>query len=243
MTDAHSARDRLALALDFADLDAARRLAGACAPWFATVKVGFELYVFAGPKAVSSLRSDGFFVFVDLKLHDIPATVRRAAAGVARLGAAYATVHAAGGEAMLEAAVAGFAEGSEKSGAPATIGLGVTALTSEDASPSLVAARAELIKRAGLGGVVCAVGDLGAVRQAAPGLVTVVPGIRPAGAPAHDQRRVGTPAEAVRSGADLLVVGRTVSAAADPARAAAEFAAQVAEAANAEILVDEGGPR
>ena len=237
------ARDRLALALDFAELDAARRLAEECAPWFATVKVGLELYVAAGPDAVSLLRRDGFFVFVDLKLHDIPATVQRASAGVARLGAAYATVHAAGGAEMLEAAVAGFAEGSEDSGAPATIGLGVTALTSEDASPSLVSARAELIKRAGLGGVVCAVGDLGAVRHTAPGLVTVVPGIRPAGVPAHDQRRVGTPADAVRSGADLLVVGRPVREAADPARAAAEIAAQVAEAAMAEILVDEGGPR
>ena len=238
---AAKARRRLVLALDVDDLDQARRIAASCAPWFATVKVGLELYVAAGPRAVEALRDDGFAVFVDLKLHDIPTTVRRAAAAIAKLGVAYATVHTQGGESMLEAAAAGFAEGSATAGS--TIGLGVTALTSENADAPVVAESAEKAKKAGLGGVVCGVGDLSAVRAKAPGLITVVPGIRPKGAGQEDQRRVGTPAAAIRGGADLLVVGRVVTRDDDPARAAEAIAAEIAQATKTEILVDEGAPR
>ncbi len=221
------ARGRLVLALDFASLEEARRLAEVCRPWFKTVKIGLELFTAAGPEAVTRLRDDGFAVFVDLKLHDIPATVRRAAATVARLGAGYTTVHVSGGLAMLAAAVEGLAEGA--AGQP-TIGLGVTALTSEDAAPSLIAERAQLAQQAGLGGVVCAVGELAAVRAAAPGLLTAVPGIRLEPVPGDDQRRRGTPEEAIAAGADLLVVGRPVTRALDPAAASRQVAAAVERA-------------
>ncbi|HLX78092.1 MAG TPA: orotidine-5'-phosphate decarboxylase [Acidimicrobiales bacterium] len=237
------ARGRLVLALDFGDLDQARRIARSCAPFFATVKVGLELFVAAGPRAVDELRDDGFAVFVDLKLHDIPETVRRAAAEIAELGAAYATVHAQADPQMLEAAALGFAEGSEaRAGAP-TIGLGVTALTSENADKEVVVGRAEQAKRAGLGGVVCGVGDLYELRANVPGLLTVVPGIRPKGAAHDDQRRVGTPQTAIRSGADLLVIGRAVTRAEDPGRSAEAIATEVAQATTMEILVDGGASR
>ena len=216
-------RERLCLALDVPDLAAARRLAADLRPFFAVVKVGLELYVAEGPEAVVSLREGGFDVFVDLKLHDIPTTVGRAARAIARTGARYATVHAAGGAPMLAAAAEGFAEGtSEADRATPTIGLAVTVLTSEaDAAPALVVERSVAAARAGLGGVICAVGDIGPVRAAVPGMITVVPGVRPAGASRDDQARAGTPQEALRAGADLLVIGRVVTRAEDPVAAAA----------------------
>ena len=106
------ARDRLVLALDTDSLEEARQLAHLLKPWFKTVKVGLQLFSAVGPDAVRGLREDGFEVFVDLKLYDIPQTVRRAAAAIAALGAAYTTVHATGGPAMLEAAAEGLAEGA-----------------------------------------------------------------------------------------------------------------------------------
>jgi orotidine-5'-phosphate decarboxylase len=220
---ASSARDRLALALDFSSLDEARRLAELCAPWFKTMKVGLELFAASGPDAVRRLRGDGFDVFVDLKLHDIPATVRRAAAAIAGLGASYTTLHAAGGRAMLEAAAEGLA------GQP-TIGLAVTALTSEPATAAEVTERARLAERAGLGGVICAVGDVAAIRAVAPNLFLAVPGIRLGAVTGDDQRRTGRPEQAIAAGADLLVVGRPVTAAADPAAASRQVATAVEQA-------------
>ena len=217
---------RLALALDLDDLERARRLAGSVAQYIGIVKVGLELYASAGPAAVKAFQDDGFAVFLDLKLHDIPTTVGQAARGLARLGPAYLTVHAAGGAAMLEAAAEGIALGSSGAGLPPPIGLGVTVLTSDpDADPETLARRAALAASSGLGGVVCAATDLGVVRAAARGLITVVPGTRPPGAALDDQARVATPAEAIAAGADVLVVGRVVTAAADPIAAAADFVA------------------
>lgn len=230
MTDgfvASSVRGRLALALDFSSLDEAREIAARCQPWFKTVKVGLELFVAAGPEAVRRLREDGFEVFVDLKAHDIPATVRRAVAAIASLGAAYTTVHAAGGVVMLEAAAAGLAEGASER---RTIGLAVTALTSENASSSLVVERAQLAAQAGLGGVVCGAADVAAIREVAADLLFVVPGIRLQPIPGDDQRRTGTPQEAVAAGADLLVVGRSVTRAVDPVAASRQVAAAVERA-------------
>jgi len=222
--DPELARGRLALALDLDDLEAARRLAGSLVDYVGIVKVGLELYAAAGPRAVELLRGDGFSVFLDLKLHDIPTTVGRAARTVARLGPSYLTVHTAGGAAMLSAAAEGLVLGAADAGMTPAVGLGVTVLTSEpDVDPDLLSGRARLAAESGLGGVVCAATDLGVVRAAAPGLVTVVPGTRPAGAPLDDQARVLTPAEAFAAGADVLVVGRVVTAAADPVAAAAGF--------------------
>jgi len=194
-------------------------------------KVGLELFIAAGPEAVRALRERGRRIFLDLKLHDIPNTVRGAAAAAARLGAELLTVHAMGGGEMLRAAADGVAEGGGGTGV-----IAVTVLTSIDASnappgfasplstaavvPQLLA----LAERSGARGIVCAVPDLAGLRRAHPApFFAVTPGIRPGGAPAHDQKRVATLAEAVRAGSSLAVLGRAVTTAPDP-RAALEAA-------------------
>ncbi|MCU1494746.1 MAG: putative orotidine 5-phosphate decarboxylase [Acidimicrobiaceae bacterium] len=221
-------RELLALALDLDDLDEARELARRLKPWFAVAKVGLELYASAGPDAVRALAGDGFEVFLDLKLHDIPATVGRSARVLGRLGPRYVTLHASGGVAMLAAGVEGLALGASDVGlAPATA-LAVTVLTSDPvAPPDVLAGRARDAARAGCGGVVCAAPDLRLVLDAAPAMLAVVPGTRLAGAGAHDQARVATPAEALGAGAGLLVVGRPVTRSASPEEAAAEIVASL----------------
>ncbi len=222
------ARSHLALALDLDDLGDARSLARRLAPWFAVAKVGLELFAAAGTEAVRALAEDGFEVFLDLKLHDIPETVGRAARVLGRCGARYVTFHTSGGEAMLAAGVAGLAAGAAEVGRAAPAALGVTVLTStRDAPAQLLAERAALARASGCAGIVCAAADLPVVRAAAPALLRVVPGTRPRGAPVHDQARVATPEEAVAAGADLLVVGRSVTRADDPERAAACLAATI----------------
>lgn len=221
-------RRHLALALDFDDLVAAERVARSVRPWFGVVKVGLELFSAAGPDAVSALVAEGVDVFVDLKLHDIPTTVGRAARVLGVLGARYVTMHAAGGDEMLRAGVDGLAEGARGAGVDAPLALGVTVLTSETtAAPDVLTARVKATVAAGCGGAVCAASDVATVRQAGPDLRIVVPGIRPAGADTHDQARAATPAAAIAAGADLLVVGRSVTAADDPPAAAAAIAAEV----------------
>jgi orotidine-5'-phosphate decarboxylase len=222
-------RQRLALALDVDDLVAALRLAQRVRPWFGIAKVGLELFAAAGPDAVVALSAEGYRVFLDLKLHDIPTTVGRAARVIGGLGAQYATVHSAGGDAMMRAAVEGMNDGAAAAGMTAPSVLGVTVLTSDtDAPPDTLRARAAAAAAAGCGGIVCAAADLSVTRDAAPGLVTVVPGIRPAGVATDDQARAADPASAIRAGADILVIGRAVTAAEDPEAVAAAIADEVA---------------
>ena len=174
-------RRRLAIALDVDDLVAAERLARKVAPWFGVAKVGLELYAAAGPDAVASMADLGFEVFCDLKLHDIPTTVRRAARVLGGLGARYVTVHTVGGIDMVRAGVEGVLAGAEEGGWPAPVPLGVTVLTSEkEAPPEVLAERLDIAVRGGCRGVVCAASDLAVVRERAPEALTVVPGIRPA---------------------------------------------------------------
>jgi orotidine-5'-phosphate decarboxylase len=226
--EAGVARERLALALDVDDLVVALRLARRMRPWFGIAKVGLELFGAAGPETVSALTVEGYRVFLDLKLHDIPTTVGRAARVLGGHGVAFATVHLQGGEAMVRAAVEGMAQGAAAAGGPAPCVLGVTVLTSDaDAPAELLAARAGLAAAAGCGGLVCAAADLAVTRRAAPGLTTVVPGIRPSGAGADDQARAATPGAAVAAGADILVVGRAVTAAPDPEAVAQALCAEV----------------
>lgn len=225
-------RDRLAIALDVPDLDAARRLAAAVAPWFGVAKVGLELYAAAGPDAVRALGDQGLAVFVDLKLHDIPTTVGRAARVLGGLGARYLNFHASGGVAMLRAGVEGLADGARAADCPAPVALAVTVLTS-DADTSAFAPRLEAAIAAGCGGVVCAAAEVGRVRAADAGLVTMVPGIRFADGAADDQVRVATPGSAAAAGASVLVVGRSVSGADDPAGAARRAYEEVAAAVGA----------
>ena len=221
-------RERLALALDVDDLDAAGKLAARLDPWFGIVKVGLELFVTAGPTAVEALASPQRRVFLDLKLHDIPTTVGRAARVAGHLGVSFLTLHCAGGADMVRAGVEGLAQGADEAGHPPPVALGVTVLTSEP-DASAFAARLEVAAAAGCGGVVCSVAEAGRVKAAGP-LLAVVPGIRLPGGSAHDQARVGSPTAAVRAGADLLVVGRAVTASPDPEAAAAELTAALKEA-------------
>lgn len=227
---------RLCIALDFATRDEvlamARRLSGRVA-W---LKVGLEAFVAAGPALVAEVAATGAKVFLDLKLHDIPATVSGAVAAAARSGAAMVNVHASGGRAMLTAA----REAADRAGLERLIA--VTLLTSIDARaladlpmaghPEGIARRLALLaKDCGLDGVVCSAGDLPGIRGACgPDFFTVVPGIRPAGAPAGDQKRVETPEAALRQGADLLVIGRPVTASPDPGAALERILANLASA-------------
>lgn len=214
-------RQALALALDVDDMVEAARLARELRPWFGVAKVGLELYSAVGPDALGSLLDLGYRVFVDLKLHDIPTTVGRAARVVGALGASYLTVHAHGGTAMLRAAVEGFTEGALAAGLEPGIVVAVTVLTSDtSAPPHIVPKRVQVALEAECGGIVCAASDLHEVRELAPRLTTIVPGIRPAGAPRHDQGRVATPREALDLGADVLVIGRSVTRADDRPAAA-----------------------
>jgi orotidine-5'-phosphate decarboxylase len=221
------ARDQLAIALDVGDLDTALALAQRVQPWFAVAKVGFELYAEAGPDAFQALRDKGFRVFADLKLHDIPNTVGRAARVLGRRGVDFLNMHAAGGEAMLRAGVDGLREGAREGGHAQPIALAVTVLTS-DPNVDALDARMDLARIAGCDGVVCAGSDV--ERARARDLLSMVPGIRLAGDDANDQARVDTPGDAIARGASWLVIGRSVTGAGEPERAAAEVARQVAEA-------------
>lgn len=213
------------VALDVPTLHAARSLVAQLGESADFYKVGLQLFIAEGPRVVEWLRGSGKRVFLDLKLHDIPTTVHGAAQSAAALDVQLLTVHASGGESMLRAAV---------EGAGAGVGiLGVTVLTSMTQA-DLEAARgheltsvagevlrlSDVAVRAGAHGVVCAGFEVAAVRAAhGPGLRTLVPGIRLGGTPAHDQARVMTPREAAGAGASYLVLGRTVTAAADPGAA------------------------
>ncbi|HLI44538.1 MAG TPA: orotidine-5'-phosphate decarboxylase [Acidimicrobiales bacterium] len=234
-----TARDHLALALDVPDAATAIQLARRLAPFFAVAKIGLELFVAEGPSVVRAALDEGLAVFLDLKLHDIPNTVAGAAERAAALGVSLLTVHGQGGPEMVAAAVEGFASGAAGSRALAEGPrlrsgiLAVTVLTSDAvARPEDLVARTELAVRAGCAGIVCAAGDLGLLTEVpgAEDLVVTVPGIRLPGAPRNDQSRVATPGAAISAGADLLVVGRTVTAGPDPERAAASVHEEVASA-------------
>ena len=231
-----AAGEKVCLALDFATraevLAAARRFAGRVG-W---MKVGLEAFVAEGPSLVSDVAAMGAKVFLDLKFHDIPATVAGAVASAARSGAAIVNVHASGGRAMLEAA----RQAADRAGLARLIA--VTLLTSIDTkaladlpaagTPEGIARRLALLaKDCGLDGVVCSATDLAAIRGACgPEFFTVVPGIRPAGADVQDQKRVATPASALAAGADLLVIGRPITAAPDPDAALSRILDEIAAA-------------
>jgi len=214
-------RDRLVLALDVDDAVEAQRLATQLNPWFGTAKVGLELFSAAGPRVVQTLIDDGYKVFLDLKIADIPNTVNKAARVLGALGVSYLTLHAFVGPVVLRAAVEGLNEGAYRAGLPAPSALAVTILTSDpDAPPHILGKRVAAAAEARCAGVVCAASDVREAKQLAPRLLAVVPGVRPAGSPTHDQARSATPQDAMEAGADLLVIVRAVTAAEDRAAAA-----------------------
>lgn len=218
-------RARLAVALDVDDVVVALRLARQVAPWFGVAKIGLELFAASGPDAVGMLSDAGFDVFVDLKLHDIPTTVEKTAVVLGALGARYVTFHAHGGPVMLRAGVDGLARGAAEAGLPPPTSLAVTILTSDATAPShILGKRVQAALEADCGGIVCAADDIKEASTLGPRLKIVVPGIRPEGAAGHDQARRATPSQALDRGADLLVIGRPVTHADDPAKAAAAIA-------------------
>ncbi|HEY7483219.1 MAG TPA: orotidine-5'-phosphate decarboxylase [Streptosporangiaceae bacterium] len=219
----------IAVALDAPDLETAARWASLVTPHVSTVKVGLELYLRYGPDVVASVRgANRVQVFLDLKLHDIPATVAGAARAVGRLKPAFLTVHAAGGAAMLRAAV---------EAAPNTAIAAVTVLTSlkdaDLAGIGLAGPASDAVRRlavvavdAGAQAVVCSPQEAAAVRaEVGPDITLITPGVRPRGVAAQDQARVATPEEALAAGADLLVIGRPITGGPDPGAAAARIAA------------------
>jgi len=219
----------IAVALDAPDAETAARWAQAVTPHVAVVKVGLELFCRTGPSIAQSVRgASGTGLFLDLKLHDIPNTVAGAARSVVRLKPTYLTVHALGGAAMVRAAV---------EAAPDVTIAAVTVLTSADdatladvglAGPSLDAVRRLSVLSVGAGAraLVCSPQEVAAVRaEVGPDITLITPGVRPAGAAADDQARVATPEQALADGADLLVIGRPITGAADPGAAAALLAA------------------
>lgn len=230
------------VALDVPDREGAARLVAQLGAACDFYKVGLELFAAEGPSVVRWLRDEGKAVFVDLKLHDIPTTVRGAARSVARHGASLLTVHASGGAAMVAAAVEGAAEGAGTGAPPGGCGiLGVTILTSLDGAAvaaawgrAAVSVEAEVVRLAGVvregggAGVVCSGHEAAAVRGAhGDRLGLLVPGIRLPGGAAHDQQRVMTPAAAAAAGARWLVLGRAVTAAPDPVAALAAVRASI----------------
>jgi orotidine-5'-phosphate decarboxylase len=224
-------RAPIAVALDAPDLETAARWAQAVTPHVAVVKIGLELFCRTGPSVVETVRGgSGVELFLDLKLHDIPNTVAGAAKAVAKLKPRYLTVHASGGADMVKAAV---------ESAPDVTIAAVTVLTSISAEvlasvglagPPLDAVRrlAALAVGAGAGALVCSPQEVAAVRaEVGPGIILITPGVRPLGADSQDQARVATPQQALADGADLLVIGRPITGAADPGAAAAEIAASL----------------
>jgi orotidine-5'-phosphate decarboxylase len=213
-------RNPLVVAADVSDLTEAEALATRLADRVAYVKIGLELFTAAGPEAVRRIGAHAP-IFLDLKLHDIPNTVERAAANVARLGVGLLTVHAIGGPVMVAAAVRGARAGAQGAGAEPPAILAVTVLSSQTGEGSISApALASLAVEAGADGVVASGDAVREVRDAlGSGPLIVVPGIRPLGHGPDDQVRVLTPAEALERGANLIVVGRPVVRAHDPAAA------------------------
>ena len=219
------------VALDTGTAESAVRLAKRVAPHVGAFKVGLGLLHGAGPGVAAALVDRGKPVFADAKLHDIPTQVGAAARQLGRLGVRWVTSHVSGGKAMLEAVVEGLGETSDGYAGV----LGVTVLTSLgqddltsvgiDSTPGkLVSKMAKLAEAAGVEGVVCSPQELTVVGSVAADLVRVTPGIRPAGDDPGDQRRVMTPAEAIDRGADWIVIGRSITAAADPVAAASHIA-------------------
>jgi len=225
----------LVVALDVPTGEEALHLAEALHPHVDGFKVGLELLMGEGPAIVSRVAALGAPVFVDAKLHDIPKTVAGAASRLGSIGARWVTVHASGGEEMIRTAVEALATSSE---GDAGI-LAVTILTSLDearleavgfsqGSPAEhVTAMARLAAAAGAEGVVCAVPEAASVKVLDLDLIVATPGIRPAGSDSADQKRVATPGEAIEAGADLLVVGRPITAAAHPAAAAVSILQEI----------------
>jgi orotidine-5'-phosphate decarboxylase len=231
-----NARERLIVALDLPSVDAAEKMVAALGEAVVFYKIGYQLAFAGGLPFAAGLIASGKQVFLDLKLHDIGNTVQKGVESVAQMGATFLTVH--GYPQTMKAAVAG------KRGSTLRI-LAVTVLTSYDDADlaaagydlgvtELAAARGRQARDIGIDGLVCSPEEAATLRDiAGPGMVLVTPGIRPAGSASGDQKRIMTPARAIEAGADYLVVGRPVTEAADPRRAADAIVSETERATSA----------
>jgi orotidine-5'-phosphate decarboxylase len=239
---------RIVVALDYPDEATALAFARRVSPGVCRMKVGLELFTAAGPALIGKLADLGYDVFLDLKFHDIPNTVARACQSAARLGVWMMNVHALGGLDMMRAAREAIAGEPRR-----PLLVGVTLLTSHDAGDiaeiglrpepeSEVQRLAGLVHTAGLDGVVCSPRETSVLRaERGKHFVLVTPGVRPAGSASDDQQRTLTPAEAIRQGADYLVIGRPVTRAPDPIQTLEAIRAEIGETADAPSLAR--GPR
>ncbi|HEY5238237.1 MAG TPA: orotidine-5'-phosphate decarboxylase [Rhizomicrobium sp.] len=230
----HRFTNPIFVALDTPDLYRAVELAKGLKPHVGGLKVGLEFITANGPDGVCAIVELGLPVFADVKFHDIPNTVAGAARAIASTGAAMFNIHVSGSVAMIRAAIEAAAESEAR---PRV--LGVTVLTSMEESDlemvgqngdmrEQVLRLARLAKSTGLDGVVCSPHEIAAIREACgPDCLIVTPGIRPVGSHRGDQRRLTTPLEAMHAGADILVIGRPITAASDPAAAARTIAAEI----------------
>ena len=239
------AKDRLIVALDVESAEEARRLVGELKEFTGAFKVGLQLFTLAGPSLVSELCNAGIKVFLDLKFHDIPNTVAKAGIEAARLGIWMFNVHASGGNEMMRATVSEVSAFCDRQDVPRPLIIGVTVLTSsaddnlrqigiETPAADQVIRLARLAKDAGLDGVVASPLESERIRaEFGPGFEIVTPGVRPFNASNDDQKRVMTPSDAIRVGADHLVIGRPIIGAADPAAAAREILQEISKVVNA----------
>ncbi len=235
-------RDRLIFALDVDTLDEALRLVERLGPHVGLFKVGPRLCLGGGAAVLEALHAEGAGVFLDLKFHDIPATVAGAALEVARQRAALFTVHALGGARMIAEVARALSQPTQEQGHPPPVCLAVTVLTSHaedelralglaEPLPTLVSRLARSAVEAGAGGVVASGREVAALRRELPaGTLLVTPGIRGAGEPAHDQTRVMSAREAIEAGATHVVVGRPIRDARDPVDAARRIVDDIARA-------------
>lgn len=228
------------VALDTPDIDKALALGESLKGKVGGLKLGLEFFMANGPQGIEKLSALNIPIFLDLKLHDIPNTVAGALRSLAPLAPAFITLHSQGGAAMMEAAANTVAEEAEKQNIARPLLLGVTILTSLDGEDlraqggdgdvgAQVARLAQLAKTSKIDGIVCSPFEVAAMRKVlGDDAYLIVPGIRPAGAAAGDQKRVMTPKQALDTGADILVIGRPITQADDPAKAAAAIAAELA---------------
>jgi len=232
-------RNPLFCAIDTPDIGEAQALVRAVKPYAGGVKLGLEFFSAHGPAGVERLSAEGLPLFIDLKLHDIPNTVCGAARALMRLNPAVLTVHVSGGEAMMRSVRTAVESEADRLGVAEPWLVGVTVLTSLDAGDldalgvegsthRAVARLAKLADKSGLDGVVCAPHEISTTRSTTRETFRlVVPGIRPRGSATDDQKRVLTPPEAVGAGADIIVVGRPITRADDPAVAAQAIAESI----------------
>jgi orotidine-5'-phosphate decarboxylase len=245
--------DKLIVALDVDSIRRARQLISELREHVAMFKVGSQLFTAAGPEIVREILRSGSRVFLDLKFHDIPNTVAAAGVEATRLGVSIFNIHAAGGVEMMERTADAVSRVAESEGLSRPAVIAVTVLTSADATTleatgvaadpkSHVLRLAALAAKSGMDGVVASPLEVTPIRAAVarPGFLIVTPGVRPGGTSHDDQKRVMSPAEAIRAGADYLVVGRPVSEADDPVAAAKAITAEIESAAKSQAAHEEG---